>query len=159
MKSFNEYREERFNQELVETIHQAGINTDDIIDYILTICENKDLSEEQLFNELIGGLSNLAGAGLGAVGRGIGNVANQAWQGAKQVGSAVGGAVQQGANAVGGAMQQAGQGIANTYMQGENQRGLQKLQSQIQTVKQTLAQMGFKSQQANDFLDKLVRTV
>ena len=153
MTTFSEYKDFRENQQLAEFFMENEVELQAVIDQLLESQESE--SQEELLNELIGGLQGLAGAGwgaaknaAGAAKNAMGNMASQAWQGAQT-------GVKNGIQAIG----DASRGADQAYRHGENKYQLQKLSGQINTIKQTLDTLGFNQPQVNKFLDTLVAHV
>jgi len=164
MRTLSEYRENRENEELAALVVEAGLDPIEFCGYILEVAANCS-GEEELYNELWGGLRQLGGAtagvgmgalgtgasalgqGIASAGRGAMNMAGRAagaiGRGAQAVGSAVG----SGAQAVGQKMQQAGQWAADQYQSGEMITRMQQATKQIEDLRANLQQMGFASSQ------------
>lgn len=124
MRTFNEYREHRENEELAALIVEAGLDPIEFCGYVLEVAARCE-SDEELYNELFGGLRQLGGAIAGGVGRGVANagraVGGAAMQGAQAVGrgaQAAGRGIAQGAQAVGGAAMNAGRAVGGAVQQG-----------------------------------------
>lgn len=163
MRTFNEYRDHRENQELAALIVEAGLDPIEFCGYVLEVAARCE-SDEELYNELFGGLRQLGGAIAGGIGRG----AQAAGRAVMNAGRAVGGAVQQGAQAVGNAVGQgaqavgnaakgAGQWAANQYQSGEMVAQMQNATKQVDALKQNLAKMGFASPSVEKAFQLLTR--
>jgi hypothetical protein len=174
MRTLNEYRENRQQEELAALIVEAGLDPAEFCDYILEVASHCQ-TEEELYNELWGGLRQLGGAlGQGAMGlarQGAGAVGGAMQRGAQAVGnaaSAVGNKVGQAASAVGDrvgqaasaaqqGLQKAGQWAGDQYQSGEMIGQMQKAQKQVTDLKSSLEQMGFQSPMVQRSIDLIMR--
>lgn len=135
MKSFAEYQEHRAGEELAERLAGYGIDPDQFCDDALELFAA--CNESELYNELMGGLKNLAQGAMGQMGN--------AWQGAKDMaGRAWSGAKDMAGQAVQGA-QQGMQNMGNLYQQGEQGAQLQRAKAAVAQLQQQLKQMGYAS--------------
>lgn len=162
-RTFAEYREDRVIKQIAEGILNGTVSLESFAK-CLAACKKND--EVDLYNELVSGLANVAGAGLGAMGRGIGSMASAAGRGIAAGAGMAGRAIGAGANAVGNVAnqawqgaQQAGQAIGNTYQQGEQGRKINQAIQSVQQLQANLQQMGLNNQEANQLLQRLVQTL
>lgn len=125
MRTFNEYRESKTEEELAALLVEAGIDSDEFCDLVLETAGRTD-NEDELIVELWGGVKNLA---------------QGAWNGIK--------------NNVGPMMQQAGQAIGNSYKTGEKVTSVQKAQKSLTDLKASLEQLGFDQQSVSASLGSI----
>ncbi len=165
MRTFNEYLENRENEQFAALIVEAGLDPIEVCGFILETAAQCS-AEEELYTELWGGLRQLGGAmagagasavgtganalgrGMAAAGRGVRDMAGQAAGAIGRKAQAVGSAIGTGAQAVGQKMQQAGQWAADQYQSGEMIAQMQQATKQIEDLRKSLEQMGFASSKA-----------
>jgi hypothetical protein len=170
MRTFSEYvqaketlvteQEQAIISQVAEGLLNDQISSDSLSNVLLS-CQN--LSGEELYNELIGGLQGLAGAfgrGVGnvagAVGRGIGNVAGAVGNAASAVGQGIGNAASAVGQGIGNAAANAGRGVSNAWMRGEQSRKIQQTIRKIGEIKQSMRDMTLHSPKVDRVLDSLV---
>lgn len=127
-KNFAKYVKERNDLDLAVAILETGVDVNAWVQHVTDVVRSYELTEAQLYNELMGGLGAMAGAGM----RGIGNSFRNVGSG---IASGVGGAARGMGNAMGQAGQWAGkqvapvmQGAKTAYAQGEIASVLKKVQ-------------------------------
>ena len=158
MPTFNDFAA---NRVLAETLIASNYDAGQVIDLIIDSASNTD-DEQEILNELIGGLANLAGAGLKGIGNAVGSGMNAVGAGLKTGVNMPGGAMKNagnmamtGAKAVGNAVGQAGQTVNNIYQQGEQGKQLNNVMGQLNSARQTMQKMGFQSPQVNKMFDMI----
>lgn len=125
MRTFNEYRENKTEEELAALIVEAGIDPAEFCDFILETAARTD-SEEELLNEVWGGIKGLA---------------QNAWQGIKQ-------------NA-GPMMQKAAKWVGDTYQTGQKTQDIQNAQKSLNDLKMSLEKLGFNQQSLTNSLGSI----
>jgi hypothetical protein len=149
MKSFEEYQVQRAGEELAERLAYYGIDPDEFCDNVLEVCAA--CNEAELYNELLGGLRNVAQGAMGGLGQawqGAKDMAGQAWQGARDMA----GQAWQGAK-------QGMQNVGNLYQQGEQGAQLQRAKAAVQQLDQQLKQMGYNSPGILGALQNLIKHI
>lgn len=163
MRTFNEYREHKQEEELATLIVEAGLDPVEFCGYVLEVAAQCE-TEEELYNELWGGLRQLGGAlGQGAMNmarqgaQAVGNAASAVGNRLGQAASAVGNKVGQGVQAAQQGLQKAGQWAADQYQSGEMISQMQQAQKQVTDLKSNLEKMGFQSPMVQRSIDLIMR--
>lgn len=141
---FIEYVQNREIEKLIEAMKSENFDFDVFNEWVSLAlnCQTDEEVNEAFWSTHGGGLTNLAsaglgavGRGLGAVGRGIGNVASNVAQGAMNV----------------------AKGVGNIYMQGENKNQIKAAIDQVNNLRNSFNKIGIKNPRAYSVLDVLVK--
>jgi len=147
--SFKDYAEQRNRIDLAIALLENDINIDAWVQYIKDLASNYELTETQLYNELLGGLAagaaglgGVTGAAARGVGRGLGAVGSAVGRGLGAVGSAVGRRLGAAGSAVGRGLGAAAQTGANAWQQGVQRERVRQAVDKINGLERFLTKLG-----------------
>ena len=120
MRTFNEYREHKQDEELATLIVEAGLDPIEFCGYVLEVAAQCDTGDE-LYNELWGGLKGLAQGAWNGVKNNVMPMAQQAFQ-------------------------KAGKWASDTYQTGQKTQDIQNAQKSLNDLKMSLEKLGFDQQ-------------
>ncbi len=146
MKSFKTHCFEKAVEEFVESVAEGRINGEAIAHLPITV--EQDMTQDQLVNELLGGLGNLAKHGAGFVGRSFKNVAKDSWNGFKQ---GLAGSANQVANGMG--------QVQGIYQQGERISNIQAARKGAIELADRLKKMGVKADGVDTYFGRIMKVI
>jgi hypothetical protein len=131
-KTFKEYHDQKIIDQFISSFDAISLE-----DFNILLASCKKLDEAEIYNELIGGLTNLAQNAMNGIGNGITNMASAGWNAAKNVAG----------------------NMANNYAQGENLQQVRRAMTQIQGLQQSLKNMNLRNQNVDNMLMQLTTTL
>lgn len=152
MKTLNEYRSESVIKESAKVLVENNIDPVVFCNYIMETAIRCD-TEEELYNEIMGGLGGLAKSAGGKIGSSFKNVFGDAASGIKRGAQNIAGGAANLAS-------KAGQGIKDIYQAGEAAAAVKRAEQELQKVTKTLTDAGFDPnavKHVTDYLQNVVR--